>query len=116
MVKDEQEDHIYVFELRAILLGLKALRGSESNTHIQLYCDNTSRYAYLRNCVGKKRYLNVLAIDIWNWCISRNIHLSISHVAGCLNVEAEDLSRGLNLTKDLEWALDMEIFRRLCVS
>ena len=53
----------------------------------------------------------MLAIDIWNWCISRNIHLSISHVTGCLNVEADELSRGLNLNEDLEWALDMDIFR-----
>ena len=69
-----------------IFLGLKGLCGSESNTHIQLYCDNTSSCAYLRNFGGKKRYLNVLAIDIWNWCISRNVHLSIPHVADCLNV------------------------------
>ena len=59
---------------------------------------------------GNKIYLNVLAINIWNWCISRNIHLRISHVAGCLNVEAGELSRGLNLNEDLEWALDMDIF------
>ena len=45
----EQEDHINVLELTAIFLGLKALCGSESNTHIQLYCDNTSSFAYLRN-------------------------------------------------------------------
>ena len=95
-------------------MGLKALCGSESNTHIQLYCDNTSSCAYLRNFGGKKRYLNVLAIDIWNWCISRSIHLSISHVAGGLNVEADELSRGLNLNEDLEWALDMDIFQIVC--
>ena len=82
--KEEQEDHINVLELRAILLGLKALCDKEFNTHIPLYCDNTSSCAYLRNFGGKKRYLNVLAIDIWNWCISRNIHSSISHVAGFL--------------------------------
>ena len=94
-------------------MGLKALCGSESNTHIQLYCDNTSSCAYLRNFGGKKRYLNVLAIDIWNLCISRSTHLSISHVAGCLNVEADELSRGLNLNEDLEWALDMDIFQEI---
>ena len=77
-------------ELRAIFLWLKALCGTESNTHIQLYCDTASSYAYSRNLGGeKKRYLNVLAIDIWNWCISRSIHLSISHVAGCFKVEAD---------------------------
>ena len=57
--------------------------------------------------------MNVLAIDIWNWCISHNIHLSISHVAGFLNVEAEELSRGLNLNEDLELALDMDIFQEI---
>ena len=81
-------------------MGLKALCGSESNIYIQLYCDNTSSFAYLRNFGGKKRYLNVLAIDIRNLCISRNIHLSISHVTGCLNVEADELSRGLNLIEE----------------
>ena len=57
--------------------------------------------------------MNVLAIDIWNWCISGNIHVSISHVAGYLNVEADELSRGLNLNEDIEWALDMEIFQEI---
>ena len=111
--QEEQKDHINVLELRSIFLGLKALCGSESNTHIQIYCDNTSSCAYSRNFGGKKRYLNVLAIDIWNWCISRSIHLSISHVTGCLNVEADELSRGLNLNEDLEWALDMDIFQEI---
>ena len=40
------------------------------------------------------------------------MHLSISHVAGCWNIEAEELSRGLNLNEDLEWALDMNIFQQ----
>ena len=51
----EQEDHINVLELGAIFLGLKALCGSEANTHIKLYCDNTASRAYLRNFGGKKR-------------------------------------------------------------
>ena len=46
--KEEQEDHINVLELRAIILGMKTLCGSESNTHIQLFCDNPSSCAYLR--------------------------------------------------------------------
>ena len=54
-----------------------------------------------------------MAIDIWNWYISRNIHLSISHVAGCLNVEADELSRGLNINEDIEWALVMDIFQEI---
>ena len=34
-------------------------------------------------------------------------------MAGCLNVEADELSRGLNLNEDLEWALDMDIFQEI---
>ena len=91
-----------------MFLGLKALCSTESNIHIQLYCDNTSSCAYLRNFGGKKRELNDLAMDIWNWCIVRSIHLSVSFVAGSSNIEADRLSRKLN--DDLEWALDDDIF------
>ena len=34
-------------------------------------------------------------------------------MAGCLNVEADELSRGLNLNEDLERALDMDIFQEI---
>ena len=105
---EEHEDHINILELRAVFLGLKALCSTESNIHIQLYCDNTTSCAYLRNFGGKKRELNDLAMDIWNWCIVRSIHLSVSFVAGASNIEADRLSRKLN--DDLEWALDDDIF------
>ena len=82
-------------------MGLKAPCASEFNTHIQLYYDDTSSCTYLINYWGKKRYFNVLGIDILNWCISCNIHLSISQVAGCLNVEADEFARGLNLNEEL---------------
>ena len=92
-------------------MRLKALCGTESNTHINLYCYKTSSCATFRILGGKKRYLNELAIGIWNWCISHKIHLSIFHVAGFLNVEAFELSRGPNLNEDLEWTLE----RRFCL-
>ena len=75
--------------------GLKALCSTESNTHIKLYCYNTLSCAYLQYFGWKEK------IDIWNWCISGNIHLSVPYVAGLHNMEANDLSRKLN--DDLEW-------------
>ena len=77
----------------------------QSPIHLFNYIVITLQVVYTKKNWEKKWYLNVLAIDIWNWCISRNIHFRISHVAGCLNVEADELSRGLNLNEDLEWAL-----------
>ena len=57
------------------------------------------------------RALNDLAAEIWNWCIERKIHLSISHVAGSSNIEADELSRKID--DDIEWALEDEIFQKL---
>ena len=57
--------------------------------------------------------MNVLGIDIWNWFISHNINLGISHVADCLNVEADELFWGLNLSEELEWALEMDILQEI---
>ena len=34
-------------------------------------------------------------------------------MAGFLNVEADELSKGLNLNKDPEWALNMGIFQEI---
>ena len=34
-------------------------------------------------------------------------------MAGCLNVEADELSRGLNINEDIEWALVMDIFQEI---
>ena len=112
MEEEEHEDYIDVLELGATFLGLKALCGTESNMYIQLYGHNTSSCAYLQSFRGKKRYLNVLANAIWNWCISRSIHLSVFHVAGILNVEADELSRGVN--DGIKWVLDMNIFSGNC--
>ena len=62
--------------------------------HIQLYCNNTS--FILTKFWGKEKYLYVLAIDIWNWCISHNIHLSAAHAEVFFNVKADELLRWLN--------------------
>ena len=34
-------------------------------------------------------------------------------MTGCLNVEADELSRGLNLNEELEWALTMDILQEI---
>lgn len=64
--------------------------------------DNTTSCAYLKN---------LLAAEIWEWCIQRNIWLSVAHVAGTSNVEADILSREIN--DDLEWALEENIFQKI---
>ena len=84
----------------------------QSPIHTFNYIVITLQIVHTQEIVGGKRK-NILDIDIRNWCIPHNIHLSISHVAGFLNVEANELSRGINLNKDFEMALDIDIFKEI---
>lgn len=108
---EEQKLHINILELKACKLALMALCSNQRNMHIRLYTDNTTCCAYLNKFGGKSFELNILAREIWIWCIDKGIHLSAAHIAGVANVDADRLSRNFN--DDLEWALDMSIFDQI---
>ena len=55
--------------------------------------------------------LHDIAREIWFWCIGRNLHLSAAHIAGRLNIEANEMSRKSN--DDLEWSLSDTVFDKL---
>ena len=64
----EQEDHINILEMRAILLGLQSLCSTCSNTHIRVKTDNQTCVAYVNKFGGSKSTkCNLIAKDIWNW-------------------------------------------------
>lgn len=67
---------------------------------------------YINNMGGRIPELNLLARDIWFWCIARNIWISASHIPGIDNVEADRLSRTIN--DDLEWKLNETTFLKIC--
>jgi len=66
--------------------------------------------ANIRNMVGKTDSLNSLAKHIWEWCISRDIWLSATHVPGTEN-EADFDSRHFN--DNVEWKLNEPVFRQI---
>lgn len=61
---------------------------------------------------GKISTLHALARAIWLWCKQRNIWLTACHLPGRENIEADKFSR--NLSKDMEWMLDNNIFQKIC--
>ena len=50
----------------------------------------------------------MIAKDIWFWCLERKFHLSVAHVPGVYNTEADEESRQVN--DDTEW-FDTSSFR-----
>lgn len=108
----EQEEHINVLEMQAALLGLQALCADLRDTHLKLLMDNTTAVAYVRQQGGSRSLkCNAIARDILQFCLTRNIWLSVSHIAGVDNVLADKESRVFN--DQTEWMLDPEVYRDL---
>jgi len=103
----EQQNHINYLELKAAYLTLKSFLSTQTDLHVKLLMDNSVAVSYLSKFGGRKEQLNDLTRQIWFWCINRGIKLSLFHLPGKINVEADKLSR--NLSVDMEWKLDAKV-------
>ncbi|XP_062570072.1 uncharacterized protein LOC134232143 [Saccostrea cucullata] len=109
----ESKMHINELELRAIQFAVRALFASYSNCHIGIKSDNTTAVAYINSIGGMtSESLDSVAIQIWNWCLDKNIIISAKHIPGVENVKADFLSRQFSDSK--EWMLKSDIFIRIC--
>ena len=105
-------NEINFLELWAGFLALRAFCTNMYGVHVQLKMDNTTAIAYVNHMGGiKARDCNALAIEIWEFCIERNIWLSAVHLPGVQNVIADRLSREFN--EQVEWRLNRG-FEGLC--
>ena len=50
--REEQNMHINVLELQAVLMGLKSLCSALCNCHLRINIDNTTTVSYLNNMGG----------------------------------------------------------------
>ena len=108
----EQSQHINYLELKAILLGLQSLCKEVTHAHLRVMTDNTTAVAYVRNMGGSHSLLcNNIAREIWEWCIPRNIWISVSHIPGEFNVIADQASRVFD--DSTEWKLNVDVFNRI---
>ena len=69
-------------------------------------CANVNKY------VGKKLELDLVAPEIWLWCLERGIYLSAAHVPGIDNGKANEESRAV-VNDDTEWSLDPIVLRKI---
>jgi hypothetical protein len=91
---DLQKEHINYLELLAIRNGLFAFAKNLHDSSIQIYSDNSSAVAVLRKLGSVRSHkLNQLALEIWEWAISRNLMILALHIPGKSNVLADAASR-----------------------
>ncbi len=115
----ESKKHINYLEMFAIYLGLKTFASKKENMHIRIMCDNTSAVNIL-NHMGTSHSdpCNELAKIIWEWCMNRNIWISVAHIPGKSNIVADFES--CRNQRESEWMLNKtslsEALKRLKMS
>lgn len=104
---------INYLELLAIFYALQSLYMNIRSKHIVFQCDNISAVTYINDMGGMNSLLmDVLARDIWQWCLSRDIFISSVFIPGIMNTQADFLSR--NFSDSTEWKLKTLVFQRIC--
>ena len=108
----EKEQHINFLELMAALFGIRALCRHVFDKHILLKVDNTSAVSAI-NKMGSTRSLPMDKIVhlIWEWAISRNNWITVTHIPGILNIEADKKSREAETRT--EWMLNKQLYRKV---
>ena len=91
---EEAELHINILEGLAVLFAFQCFYKSTYNCSILVRCDNTSVISYVNKQGGTTcSRLCDIALEIWEFCVDRNLSLSASHLSGVSNVRADRLSR-----------------------
>jgi len=103
--EQEAKLHINYLELMAAFLALQSFLKDKTHMTILLRIDNTTAIAYIDNKGGTRSpQLLALALELWEWCPSKDILVMATHIAGKENISADRESREF---KDMsEWTLD----------
>ena len=110
--QSEREMHINCLELLGADLAVKCFAKGQTNLSILLRMDNTTAISYINRLGGTvSPQLNQLARDLWLWCMNRNITLKAVHLAGKLNVIADEESRSMKDRAD--WKLCPRVFQMI---
>ena len=109
---DEEQQHINVFELKAIYYALRSFC-KEDKMHIKVMTDNTTALAYVKHMGGVRSIeCNEQAQLIWNWIENHGDWLTIAHIPGKENVVADYKSR--HFSDNVEWSLADKYFNKIC--
>jgi hypothetical protein len=110
--RQEQTLHINCLELLAVFLAFKCFFRNKRSIHILLKMDNTSAVAYINKMGGTvSPALNGINKEFWLWCMERDISVQAQHLAGRLNVTADEESRVLKDRSD--WMLCPRVFQKI---
>ena len=113
-MEHQRNYHINYLELKAVYLAIQAFVKEEAQKprHLRMLIDNTTAVAYINKKGGSRSpQLATLTMEIWTYCLSRQIWITAKHIPGLMNSEADYASRNFN--NHTEWMLDPIIFQQI---
>ena len=110
--KTEISLHINFLEMMAIWYALKSFKGIIRGKHVHVLTDNTCAVSYISNMGGSRSPdSSDITEQIWTWCKENAVWISVSHIPGIMNTEADVLSR--QVSDRTEWKLSLDIFHKV---
>jgi len=108
---EEAAQHINYLELMAAFLALKTFASNQTGM-ILLKMDNVSAVSYISQKGGTHSVqLCNLALEIWEWCLKRQVSLQAEHLPGILNTVADTESK---VMKDrCDWMINPSVFQQI---
>jgi hypothetical protein len=109
----ESYEHINYLETLAVFLSLKSFRHILSGNHVMIMVVNTTAESIIREMgTSHSAKLNQLVKHIWQWCEIQKIWITMAHIPGVENCQADFQSRSFNW--GTEWCLNKDIFTLAC--
>ena len=87
--------NIALLELIPIYIALHLWIDKISDTVLSIQTDNEALVTMVNTFFSKEKLINALLKDLALLCMNNNVVLRTRHIAGCLNVVADNLSRGV---------------------
>ena len=104
--------HINSKELLATWIALQTFANTLRGAHVHIKIDNTSAVAYINRMGGvHSRELCQIAINMWNWCLDRDLTISAEHLPVIQNATVNFESR--NKKDPSEWELNQAVFLKI---
>ena len=110
----ERSFHINILELKAAFLAIQSFLKHNTNMSIKLRLDNTTAVYYINNKGGTRSpELMALTMELWTWCLSRNIYIQAEHLPGLQNCLADKASR--TCIDSTDWKIQPKLIKQFLV-
>jgi hypothetical protein len=111
-LQEESQHHINILEIKAVMHAVKAFLKHKSDLQVLIQTDNQTTMTYINKMGGTQSVLcNQVALDLWHWCLQRNIILRADYIPGNQNQIADWASR--HLSDSSSWMLNPVLFQKL---